>query len=109
MNWDSNFKIYYGLWQNGILFTGGEDKNITAWDTTTGKVSYCIEDAHSARVKGIVVLSKSGGASNDDRSSLQLVSFFFNFLWVSRFIPLLICTIQVYSNKHYWTDNGDSA
>lgn len=51
---------------NGILFTGGEDKNITAWDTTTGKVAYCIEDAHSARVKGIVVLSKSDGASDDD-------------------------------------------
>ena len=54
------------MWQNGLLFTGGEDKNITAWDTTTGKVAYCIEDAHSARVKGIVVLSKSDGAGDDD-------------------------------------------
>lgn len=51
---------------NGILFTGGEDKNITAWDTASGKVAYCIEDAHSARVKGIVVLSKSDGATDDD-------------------------------------------
>lgn len=47
------------FWQNGILFTGGEDRNITAWDTTSGKIAYSIEDAHAARVKGIVVLSKS--------------------------------------------------
>lgn len=43
---------------NGLLYTGGEDRNLTAWDTVSGKVAYCIEDAHSARVKGIVVLSK---------------------------------------------------
>lgn len=51
---------------NGILFTGGEDRNITAWDTASGKVAYCIEDAHSARVKGIVVLSKNDGSTDDD-------------------------------------------
>ncbi|KAA8514899.1 hypothetical protein F0562_018078 [Nyssa sinensis] len=51
---------------NGLLFTGGEDRNVTAWDTASGKVAYCIEDAHSARVKGIVVLSKSDGVSADD-------------------------------------------
>ncbi|PIN10688.1 WD40 repeat-containing protein [Handroanthus impetiginosus] len=44
---------------NGILFTGGEDRNVTAWDTASGKVAYSIEDAHAARIKGIVVLSKS--------------------------------------------------
>ncbi|XP_031129666.1 p21-activated protein kinase-interacting protein 1-like [Ipomoea triloba] len=43
--------------KGGILFTGGEDRNITAWDTKSGKVAYSIDDAHSARVKGIVVLS----------------------------------------------------
>ncbi|KAM7524883.1 hypothetical protein LguiA_014785 [Lonicera macranthoides] len=51
---------------NGILFTGGEDRNITAWDTASGKVAYCIEDAHLARVKGIVVLSKNDGTTDDD-------------------------------------------
>lgn len=53
--------------ENGLLYTGGEDRNITAWDTNSGKVAYCIEDAHSARVKGIVVLTRNDGAvSNDD-------------------------------------------
>lgn len=48
--------------ENGLLFTGGEDRNVIAWDITTGKVAYCIEDAHSARVKGLVVLgSRSDG------------------------------------------------
>ncbi|KAL3537738.1 hypothetical protein ACH5RR_001104 [Cinchona calisaya] len=51
---------------DGILFTGGEDRNITAWDTNSGKVAYSIEDAHSARVKGIVVFSHSSGASSED-------------------------------------------
>lgn len=51
------------IWQIGVLFTGGEDKNITAWDTTSGKMAYSIENAHAARVKGIVVLSKSSGDS----------------------------------------------
>lgn len=39
---------------------------MTAWDTVSGKVAYCIEDAHSARVKGIVVLSKIDGTSDDE-------------------------------------------
>ncbi|CAK9147714.1 unnamed protein product [Ilex paraguariensis] len=51
---------------NGMLFTGGEDRNLTAWDSTSGKVAYSIEDAHSARVKGIVVLSRNDGGSTDD-------------------------------------------
>lgn len=51
------------FFQNGILLTGGEDKKIK---TSTGKVAYCIEDGHSARVKGIVVLSKSCGANDDE-------------------------------------------
>lgn len=54
------------FWQNGLLYTGGEDRNITAWDTNTGKVAYCIEDAHNSRVKGIVVLTKSSGSSNGE-------------------------------------------
>ncbi|KAK4440191.1 p21-activated protein kinase-interacting protein 1-like [Sesamum alatum] len=51
---------------SGILFTGGEDRNITAWDTGSGKVAYSIEDAHAARVKGIVVLSKNSGGSEEE-------------------------------------------
>ncbi|XP_068323909.1 uncharacterized protein [Pyrus communis] len=53
--------------ENGILFTGGEDRSITAWDTNSGKVAYCIEDAHPTRVKGIVTLtSKAGAEVNED-------------------------------------------
>ncbi|KAF3449967.1 hypothetical protein FNV43_RR06046 [Rhamnella rubrinervis] len=47
--------------ESGLLFAGGEDRKITAWDTNSGKVAYCIEDAHSARVKGIVVLTRNAG------------------------------------------------
>ncbi|KAL8249535.1 hypothetical protein R6Q59_006403 [Mikania micrantha] len=50
---------------NGLVYTGGEDRNLTAWDTVSGKVAYCIDDAHSARVKGIVVLSKIEGSSDE--------------------------------------------
>ncbi|KAK6268453.1 hypothetical protein QUC31_012613 [Theobroma cacao] len=50
--------------ESGILFTGGESRSITAWDTNSGKVAYCIEDAHSTRVKGIVVLTKDGGVDD---------------------------------------------
>lgn len=55
------------LWQNGLLFTGGEDRSIIAWDTNSGKIAYSIEDAHSARVKGLVVLTRnfSAGADGD--------------------------------------------
>ncbi|XP_065878928.1 uncharacterized protein [Euphorbia lathyris] len=52
--------------ENGLLFTGGEDRNITAWDTNSGKVAYCIEGAHSSRVKGIVVLTKNDVAAAED-------------------------------------------
>ncbi|XVE88421.1 hypothetical protein DITRI_Ditri19aG0068500 [Diplodiscus trichospermus] len=52
--------------ESGILFTGGESRSITAWDTNSGKVAYCIEDAHSSRVKGIVVLTKDDGGGDDD-------------------------------------------
>jgi len=45
----------YSILQNGLLYTGGEDLNITA---KSGKVSYCIEEAHVARIKGIVVLTQ---------------------------------------------------
>ncbi|KAH9796331.1 WD REPEATS REGION domain-containing protein [Citrus sinensis] len=56
--------------ENGVLFTGGEDRSITAWDTNSGKVAYCIEDAHSARVKGIVVLTKNDGGSTAENPYL---------------------------------------
>ncbi|KAG9149731.1 hypothetical protein Leryth_012440 [Lithospermum erythrorhizon] len=51
---------------DGILFTGGEDKSITAWDVKSGQIAYSIEDAHPARVKGIVVLSKVDDASSEE-------------------------------------------
>ncbi|KAF4346835.1 hypothetical protein G4B88_011108 [Cannabis sativa] len=51
---------------SGLLFTGGEDRSIVAWDTNSGKVAYNIEDAHSSRVKGIVVLTRNAGAVADD-------------------------------------------
>lgn len=47
--------------ENEIVFTGGEDRSITAWDSRDGKVAYSIENAHSSRVKGIVVLSMDVG------------------------------------------------
>ncbi|KAM4101243.1 hypothetical protein ACB094_05G129300 [Castanea mollissima] len=52
--------------ENGLLYTGGEDRSITAWDTNSGKVAYCIEDAHSVRLKGIVVLTRSDGSVSGD-------------------------------------------
>ncbi|KAL2971269.1 hypothetical protein AAZX31_15G185400 [Glycine max] len=52
--------------KNGLLYTGGEDRNITAWDIKTGKIAYCLEEAHTARVKGIVALTESDGATGDD-------------------------------------------
>ncbi|GLU14016.1 hypothetical protein SLE2022_306120 [Rubroshorea leprosula] len=53
--------------ESGILFTGGEDRNITAWDTNSGKVAYSIENAHSTRVKGVVVLTKNNhDVTNED-------------------------------------------
>ncbi|KAK8919354.1 hypothetical protein KSP39_PZI021144 [Platanthera zijinensis] len=41
--------------ESGLLFAGGEDKNIVAWDTASGKIAYSVDGAHSARVKGLVV------------------------------------------------------
>ncbi|PKI31830.1 hypothetical protein CRG98_047781 [Punica granatum] len=52
--------------EGGLLYTGGEDRNITAWDTKSGKVAYCIEDAHAFRVKGLVVLSRRTDPSEAD-------------------------------------------
>ncbi|KAF5188210.1 Transducin/WD40 repeat-like superfamily protein, partial [Thalictrum thalictroides] len=56
---------------NGLLFTGGEDRNVTAWDTNSGQAAYCLEGAHATRVKGIVVLSgKAGGIEDVDEPYL---------------------------------------
>lgn len=52
--------------QNGLLYTGGEDRNITAWDIKSGQVAYCIGEAHTARVKGVVVLTDSDGDTGVD-------------------------------------------
>ncbi|CAN0858671.1 p21-activated protein kinase-interacting protein 1-like [Linum grandiflorum] len=51
--------------ENGLLFTGGEDRNITGWDCNSGKVAYCIEGAHESRVKGIVLLTRNDGGVDD--------------------------------------------
>uniref|UniRef100_A0A2P2JY46 Uncharacterized protein MANES_17G073300 n=1 Tax=Rhizophora mucronata TaxID=61149 RepID=A0A2P2JY46_RHIMU len=52
--------------ENGLLFTGGEDRNITAWDKNSGSSAYCIEGAHSTRVKGIVALTRNDDVAADD-------------------------------------------
>lgn len=56
--------------QHGILFTGGEERNIKAWDITSGKVAYSIEDAHSTRVKGIVVLYKNNDGDAEENQHI---------------------------------------
>ncbi|PKA45768.1 hypothetical protein AXF42_Ash018319 [Apostasia shenzhenica] len=44
--------------ESGLLFTAGEDRNIVAWDTMSGKVAYSIDAAHSTRIKGLVILER---------------------------------------------------
>lgn len=61
--------------QSGLLFTGGEDRNITCWDSSTGKVAYSVEDAHSTRVKGLVVFkSKHDGQTSETPNILASAS-----------------------------------
>lgn len=62
--------LIYCILQNGLLYTGGEDRNITAWDIKSGKVAYCFEEAHPIRVKGLVVLKDSDGSAGDDEPYL---------------------------------------
>lgn len=50
--------------ESGLLFTGGEDKSIVAWDTTSGKIAYSVDGAHSARVKGLVVFKSRSNTEN---------------------------------------------
>ncbi|RZC45941.1 hypothetical protein C5167_009692 [Papaver somniferum] len=59
---------------NGLLFTGGEDCNVTAWDPVSGKKAYCIEKAHSKRVKGVAVLSSSTIDDVENSESPYLVA-----------------------------------
>ncbi|KAJ4807948.1 p21-activated protein kinase-interacting protein 1-like protein [Rhynchospora pubera] len=40
--------------ESEILYTGGEDRHVTAWDTKSGKKAFSIQDAHKFRVKGLV-------------------------------------------------------
>ncbi|CAD6255416.1 unnamed protein product [Miscanthus lutarioriparius] len=49
--------------KNGVLYTGGEDRCVTAWDVSSGKVSSRIEGAHATRVKGVVVFDNRKGGS----------------------------------------------
>ncbi|KAI3976709.1 hypothetical protein MKX01_008567 [Papaver californicum] len=60
---------------NGMLLTGGEDCNVTAWDPTRGKVAYSIEKAHSNRLKGIAVMSSSTIDDVENSESPYLVAF----------------------------------
>ena len=46
--------------QNNTLITGGEGRDIAAWDIQSGKNAYSIKNAHSARVKGVAVIPSSG-------------------------------------------------
>lgn len=55
--------LAFGAAKNGILYTGGEDRGITAWDLSSGKVSSRIEGAHSTRVKGIVIFDNRNDGS----------------------------------------------
>ncbi|CAN7039915.1 p21-activated protein kinase-interacting protein 1-like [Brassica rapa] len=48
---------------SGTLFTAGEDRAITAWDTNSGKLAYAIQDAHPARIKGVVTLTRNDSES----------------------------------------------
>ncbi|CAN6445354.1 unnamed protein product [Victoria cruziana] len=46
--------------EDGLLFMGGEDRKLRAWDTTSGTVAYCIDDAHAARMKGLTIIGSKG-------------------------------------------------
>jgi protein MAK11 len=61
---------WLSICQSGVLYTGGEDRCITAWDLSSGKVSSRIEGAHATRVKGVVVF----GNSNDGSQLSNLIS-----------------------------------
>lgn len=56
--------------EDGLLITGGEDRNITAWDHTSGKVAYCTENAHSSRIKGLVVFKNKNNSQNQESSHI---------------------------------------
>ncbi|KAH7673836.1 protein MAK11 protein [Dioscorea alata] len=61
--------------EGGLLFTGGEDRSVSAWDTASGKLAYRIEAAHSARVKGLVVFkNRSGGQTSEESNFIASAS-----------------------------------
>ncbi|KAL4200632.1 hypothetical protein AMTRI_Chr02g212120 [Amborella trichopoda] len=51
--------------ENGLLFTGGEDCSVRAWDPMTGKVAFSFENAHSTRLKGLVVFGERDDQGDD--------------------------------------------
>jgi protein MAK11 len=55
--------LFLSIYQSGVLYTGGEDRGITAWDLSSGKVSSRIESAHAARLKGIVAFDSCKNGS----------------------------------------------
>ncbi|OIV98305.1 hypothetical protein TanjilG_16632 [Lupinus angustifolius] len=65
-SWVEILETTFSLVRNGLLYTGGEDRNITAWDINSGKVAYSIEEAHATRVKGIVVLTDNDGSAGGE-------------------------------------------
>ncbi|KAG0481331.1 hypothetical protein HPP92_011845 [Vanilla planifolia] len=60
--------------ESGILFAGGEDKNVVAWDTLSGKVAYCIDGAHSTRVKGLAIFKRTNSGSSEESFYLASAS-----------------------------------
>ncbi|XP_020586573.1 p21-activated protein kinase-interacting protein 1-like [Phalaenopsis equestris] len=60
--------------ESGLLFTGGEDKNVIVWDTTSGKVAYSIDGAHSTRVKGLVIFKRSDDKTHEALNCLASAS-----------------------------------
>ncbi|CAM6116661.1 unnamed protein product [Calypogeia fissa] len=48
--------------QDGLVFTGGEDRVIRAWDTRSGKLAISVPKAHSNRIRGICTLNSPESA-----------------------------------------------
>lgn len=55
--------------EDDLLFTGGEDCTLRAWDTISGKLAFTIPSAHSNRIRGLAVLG-SGQTGEADSPCL---------------------------------------
>lgn len=47
--------IFYIFGQDNVLFTGGEDRIIRAWDTRSSKLVFSVKNAHTNRIRGLCV------------------------------------------------------